>query len=148
MSDAEARDEATVEAVGLVTEALECVERARGHLYSFHQLIGHADALVADAAEALRASGHRELAERIDTELVGRNVVADQWTFQVVEEFDDIYWTTFRRLEADARTELTGGRRHLHEARLKRRRRTVGHPEHSASPTGQPGIGDGRDAGD
>ena len=31
-------DDRTVEAVGKLTEALETVERARGHLYSFHQL--------------------------------------------------------------------------------------------------------------
>lgn len=59
-------DEATVEAVGKLTEALETVERARGHLYSFHQ--------------------------------------------------------------------LTGGREHLHEARLKEDRRTQGHPDHTAGP--------------
>ena len=28
------------DAVGKATEALEYVERARGHLYAFHQLIG------------------------------------------------------------------------------------------------------------
>ena len=36
-------DEASVEAVGKLTEALETTERARGHLYSFHQLTGSAD---------------------------------------------------------------------------------------------------------
>ena len=38
-------DDATVEAVGKVSEALEWVERARGRLYDFHQMMGHADAL-------------------------------------------------------------------------------------------------------
>src|SRR5690606_12091050 len=36
----------TVEAAGKMSEALEYIERARGHLYTFHQLIGHADALL------------------------------------------------------------------------------------------------------
>ena len=38
----------TIAAVGKVSEALEYVERARGHLYSFHQLMGHADLLLGD----------------------------------------------------------------------------------------------------
>src|SRR6478752_6580481 len=38
-------DAAVTEAVGKASEALEYVERARGHLYSLHQLIGRADLL-------------------------------------------------------------------------------------------------------
>ncbi len=33
-------DDRTVEALGKLGEALERVERARGHLYSFHQMCG------------------------------------------------------------------------------------------------------------
>ena len=47
----DAMDDATVEAVGAVSEALECVERARGELYSFHQLMGHADLLLGEACD-------------------------------------------------------------------------------------------------
>jgi len=54
-------DDATVEAVGAVSEALECVERARGDLYSFHQLIGHADLLLGDACDKLRNAGYAEV---------------------------------------------------------------------------------------
>ena len=54
----EGLDDATVEAVGKVSEALECVERARGDLYSFHQLIGHADLMLGEACDMLRAAGH------------------------------------------------------------------------------------------
>ena len=35
-------DSETIDAVGKASEALEYVERARGHLYAFHQLIGRA----------------------------------------------------------------------------------------------------------
>ena len=35
--------DATVEALGRLSEALETCERARGHLYSFHQLTGTSD---------------------------------------------------------------------------------------------------------
>ena len=46
MADGDTTREAeTVDAVGKASEALEYVERARGHLYAFHQLIGRADFL-------------------------------------------------------------------------------------------------------
>lgn len=32
--------DAHVAVAGKMSEALECLERARGHLYSFHQLMG------------------------------------------------------------------------------------------------------------
>ncbi len=131
MSDA---SDATVNAVGKVTEALEWVERARGHLYSFHQLMGHADLTLGEACEALREAGHDEIAERLETEMVGRNVLQGRWTFQVVEEFDDDYWAVLRDHEHRVRDELVGGRRHLHEARMKEDRRTHGRKGHEARP--------------
>ena len=127
-------DEITVEAVGLVTEALEATERARGHLYSFHQLTGSADFKLGDAVDMLREAGHDEIADEIERELVGRNVVSGRWTFQIVEEYDDLYWSPFREMERSVRERLVDGRRHLHEARLKEDRRTHGHPDHTAHP--------------
>ncbi len=127
-------DDATIGAVGRFTEALETVERARGHLYSFHQLTGEADFKLGDAVEQLRAAGHDRLADRVETELVGRNVIAGRWTFQVVEDYDAAYWSLFRELEQVARTELVGGRRHVYEARLKEDRRSHGRPGHEARP--------------
>jgi|SRR5689334_5380574 hypothetical protein len=124
-------DDATVEAVGKLTEALETTDRARGHLYSFHQLTGGADLQLGEACELLRKAGHDELAERIEHELVGRNVIPDRWTFQIVEEYDETYWTVFRAFEQEARDRLTGGRRHLYEAGMKEDRRTHGHPDHT-----------------
>ncbi|MEU4470395.1 hypothetical protein [Micromonospora sp. NPDC023888] len=126
--------DATVAALGRLSEALECVERARGHLYSLHQLIGHADLILGDAVEQFRAAGHGRLADRIDTELVGRNVIAGRWTFQIVEDFDDGYHALFREVDRQARDELVGGRRHLYEAEMKERRRSRGRPGHEARP--------------
>lgn len=127
-------DDATVEAVGRLTEALETSERARGHLHSFHQLTGQADFQVGDAVDQLRAAGHTEVADRIARELVGRNVIPGRWTFQIIEEYDETYWSVFRALEQAARDQLSAGRRHLAEAELKESRRTHGHPDHTARP--------------
>jgi hypothetical protein len=124
----------TVEALGKLSEALETVERARGRLYDFHQLIGHADLMLDDAVSLLRKAGHGELADRVTRELLGRNVIAGRWTFQLVEDFDDGYYALFRELDRAARDDLAGGRRHLFEAEMKERRRTHGRPGHEATP--------------
>lgn len=130
-------DDLTVEAVGLLTEALETTDRARGHLYTFHQLTGEADFKLGDAADKLREAGHEELADRLERDLVGRNVLPGRWTFQIMEDYDDTYWEPFRALERETRERLTGGVRHLHEAELKEQRRTHGHPAHHARPEGE-----------
>jgi hypothetical protein len=126
--------DATVGALGRLSEALEACERARGHLYSFHQLTGTADCKLGQAVQALREAGHEKIADRLDNELLGRNVLDGRWTFQVIEDYDDNYWSLFRELEKAARHELVGGRRHLYEARMKQAERTVGLPGHSAHP--------------
>jgi hypothetical protein len=125
--------DATVAAVGKLTEALETTERARGHLYAMHQLTGHADLMLDEALDLLREAGHDDLADRLARELLGRNVVFGRWTFQLVEDYDDGYYALFRELEAQARR-LVGGRRHLFEAEMKERRRTRDEPGHEARP--------------
>lgn len=126
-------DEATVRAVGKLTEAFEIVERARGHLYTFHQLTGSADFCLEEAIGLLREAGHDELGQRLTGELLGRNVLPGRWTFQVVEEYDDTYYELFGSFAAEARM-LTGGHRHSYEARLREQRRTAGAPGHEATP--------------
>ena len=127
-------DDATVEALGKLSEALEAVEVARGHLYHFHRLTGTADLTLGESVRLLQQAGHPDLAERIQTRLVGRNVLRGRWTFQVVEEYDDGYYATFKELEEAAREQLVGGRRHLYEAEMKESRRTHGAPGHAALP--------------
>ncbi|HET6694286.1 MAG TPA: hypothetical protein VFG97_08270, partial [Pedococcus sp.] len=87
-----------------------------------------------EAVDLLRGAGHAELADGIETDLVGRNVLAGRWTFQVVEEFEDGYYAAFRDHERRVREELMDGRRHVHEAEMKQDRRTHGRPGHAATP--------------
>ncbi len=117
-------DDVTVEALGKLSEALETVERVRGHLYSMHQLTGTADFQLDEAVALFERAGHTKTAERIRRELIGRNVIPGHWTFQIVEAYDDGYYADFRGVEKDARDELADGRRHLYEAELKRQRHT------------------------
>jgi hypothetical protein len=129
----DAPDMATIEAVGKLTEALETVEVARGHLYAFHQLTGSADFALDDAIELLDRAGHRELAADVSRRLRGRNVLPGRWTYQVIEDYEDTYYQVFRDFERRGR-QLVGGHRHAYEAELKRRRRTPGEPGHEAGP--------------
>lgn len=127
-------DDLTVEAAGKLSEAWEITERARGHLYAFHQLTGRADFALEQSAEMFREAGHQRLADRITDDLVGRNVLPGRWTFQIVEEYDDGYYDLFRSVEREAREELLQGRRHIYEAEMKETRRSHGRPRHEARP--------------
>lgn len=129
-------DDATVEAVDTFTRALETMEVARGHLMQFHRLTGTGDTQLRESVRQLRESGHGALADRLEHELVGRNVLEGRWTFQIIEEYDDHFFSVWRTLEREARLELVEGRRHLLEAEMKERNRSHGHPRHSAGPHG------------
>jgi len=127
-------DDRTVEAAGKVSEAFEWIERARGRLYDFHQMIGRADFLVGDAADLLERAGHGALAQELREDVIGRNVLTGRWTFQVVEEFDETYYRPVAAMEQHVRDALMDGRRHVYEAEVKERRRTHGRPGHEARP--------------
>lgn len=130
----EGLDDVTVEALGKLSEALEIVEEARGQLYTFHRRTGEADLALDEAVDLFRRAGHEQIAERIQTELIGRNVLEGRWTFQVIEEYDNGYYATFQEHERSAREALAGGRTHLFEAEMKEDRRTHGRRHHEATP--------------
>ena len=124
----------TVEALGKLSEALETVEEARGHLYAFHRRCGTADLALGEAVDLLREAGHDAIADAVQTDLVGRNILEGRWSFQVVEEYDAGYYAAFKDHERSARDELVGGRPHLFEAEMKEDRRTYGRRHHEATP--------------
>ncbi|WP_411103194.1 hypothetical protein [Streptomyces sp. cmx-4-9] len=126
--------EETVRALGALSKALETTERARGHLYGFHQLTGTADFELDDAVRLLREAGHDAYADRLQREIVGRNVIPGHWTFQIIESYDSTYYRPFAELEREVLENLAEGRDHLYEALLKERRRTHSHPDHTATP--------------
>ncbi|MEX1178923.1 MAG: hypothetical protein WEB09_10730 [Nitriliruptor sp.] len=138
-------DDATVAAVGKVSEAYEWMIRARGALYTFHQQMGRADATLGEGVRQLRDAGHHELADRLATEWVGRNALPDRWTFEIVEAFDDTYWRVAVELEREVREGLLGGERHVHEAEMKAARRDgsdeVAAPGPDDDVTDRPGVG-------
>jgi hypothetical protein len=124
----------TVAAVGKLSEAYECLIRARGHLYSFHQLMGHTDLLLGEAADRLREAGNERQADDLEREIVGRNTVDGRWTFQIVEEFDDLYYEPVVAAERAIREALMAGRRHVYESEMKDERRSEGRSGHERRP--------------
>jgi hypothetical protein len=123
-----------VAAHGKLSEGLEYVHRVRGAVYEMHQLMGRADLLFGEAADALTAAGHADLAEQLSRRLVGRNVIGGRWTFQVVEEFDDTYYSAAVAAERAVRDALLDGQRHVFESEMKEQRRTPGEPAHELLP--------------
>lgn len=126
--------DASVEAVGRASEAFEYVERVRGHLYNLHQLMGRADAVFGEAADMLDDAGHQQQAELLREEVVGRNMLDGRWTFQIVEEFDDVYYDAVRNLVRGLEADLMDGHRHVFEAEMKERRRSHGRDHHESRP--------------
>jgi hypothetical protein len=127
-------DDATVDALGKLSEALEVVEDARGHLYAFHRMCGTADLTLGEAVEAFRDAGLDAFADRLETELLGRNILEGRWSYQVVEEYDDGYYAAFKGFDEQARAAWADGRRHTFEARMKEERRTHGRRHHESHP--------------
>jgi hypothetical protein len=112
-------DDATVEAVGQLSAALEVAEDARGALYRFHRLSGTADLAAQDALAALRAAGHAQIADVLDEVLIGRDVAPGMWTFQLVEHYDAHYLDVFRACEQAVRADLGFSAPHVAEAEMK-----------------------------
>ncbi|MEE8601942.1 hypothetical protein [Euzebya tangerina] len=138
-------DDETVEALGTLGEALETIERARGHLYSFHQLCGTVDLTLGQAADQLRDAGHDDAADRLDHDIVGRNVIEGRWSFQIVEEYDDHYYSAAMDAGSAIRERLANGVRHIYEAEMKARRINASGPRQRATPRRSPDSG-GRDS--
>lgn len=113
--------DADVDALGKLSAALEVVEQARGFLYGFHRLCGTADLRLDEAVTALRGAGHGPLAYDIEHTLVGRDIVAGRWSFQLVEEYDQDYWKVFRAVEQHARDKVGVDPAHVFEAEMKLR---------------------------
>lgn len=117
--------DATVDALGKLSEALEVAEQARGFLYGFHRLCGTADLTLQEAVSRLRDAGHADLAGDIEHILVGRDVIPGSWSFQLVELYDDGYWRVFRDVEEHARASLGFSDRHVAEAEMKKREQAL-----------------------
>ena len=118
--------DATVAALGKLSEALEVAEQARGFLYGFHRLSGTTDRTLQEAVAMLREAGHQALADDIEQTLVGRDTILGCWSFQLVEDYDDGYWSVLRDAEEYARTELGVPARHVFEAEMKDREQRPG----------------------
>ncbi|MCW2736287.1 hypothetical protein [Nocardioides sp.] len=126
--------DATIEALGKLSAALDHVEDGRGHLYAFHRLMGSAETTMEEAVELIRAAGHDDLADALDRDVLGGNPIPGMWSFQMVEAFDDGFYARAKGLHQRALDDLVEGQRHVFEAEMKELRRTRGRKGHEARP--------------
>jgi hypothetical protein len=113
-----------LDTMATATEAMEYIERARGNLYTLHHLLVRADLLFAEVAASLRAQGHDDEAGLLEQQVIGRNVLENRWSFEVVEAFDDGFYGPVSGAVRDLERRTVGGQRHAREAALKRYRTT------------------------
>jgi hypothetical protein len=111
-------DARLLETMATATEAMEYVERARGHLFTLHHLLGRADLLFAEVAAELRSQGRAGDAARIEREVVGRDVLEGRWSFEVLEEFEQEYYEPVRDAVRTVERRTTG-RPHARDVRLR-----------------------------
>lgn len=101
---------------------LEWLVRAQGHLVEFHHATGHAMDHLADAEALLRASGYDGLADQIRDHHLPRGVTAqDQWSYAVLEGFQEGLLNDVTAFERRVRDRIANGRRHVNERRQRRR---------------------------
>lgn len=124
----------SVEALSKLGEAVERLERARGHLYSFHQMCGTVDPALGESGDLLRQAGHDDLADSLDEHIVGRNVLDGRRSFQIVEEYDATYGSQVVDFARHARSEVLDGNEHVDESEMKERRRSDGRRHHEERP--------------
>jgi hypothetical protein len=116
----EGLDDDTVAALGKLSKAFEVIENARGLLYQFHRMSGTADLTLQEAIDDFRKAGHDDVAEVLDDVLVGRDVLPGMWTFQIVDAYDETYYSVFKGMDDWATRRLAGGTKHVYEAEMKR----------------------------
>jgi hypothetical protein len=112
--------DAEVEALHEIELGAEWLHRAHGHLVQFHHATGHGMDHLAEAERLLREVGREDLADRLRDDLLPRGVVGDQWSYGVLEAFQDGPLAAVTGFEADAREEVADGHRHVAERRQER----------------------------
>jgi len=103
-------------------DALHDLQLAREHLYkaygdllSFHHAVGHAMNRLADAEDELESVGHHEHAAVLRNDILPAGVVGDNWTYELVEAFQDGVLADATNFETVVRADLADGERHVTE---------------------------------
>lgn len=115
--------EAELEALHDLQLGIEHVHRAYGTLLAFHHQLGHAMDRMGEAEGQLRDAGHDSWADELRDQHLPAGAVSDQWTFELVEEFSEVFLEEVDRFEGEVRDELADGLDHVTERRQKRRLR-------------------------
>ncbi|WP_049927449.1 hypothetical protein [Halopiger goleimassiliensis] len=99
---------------------IEYVNRAYGSLLAFHHHLGRAMNRMADAESALREAGHERWANELRDDHLPAGAIEDQWSYELVEEFEDGFLADLTGFEAAVRDDLADGTGHVTERRYHR----------------------------
>ena len=113
-------DETEREALHELQLGIEHVQRGYGHLLAFHHQVGRGMDRFATAESLLREGGHDELADVIRDDILPAGVIDDQWSYELVEDFEQGFLLETTRFEQLVRAELADGVSHVTEREQQR----------------------------
>jgi peptidoglycan/xylan/chitin deacetylase (PgdA/CDA1 family) len=123
----ESIDEAERAALHEVELGIEHLQRAHGHLVSFHHAVGRGMDHLATAEVKLRAEGYEDLANAIRDEYLPRGVIESQhpddharWSYDVLETYEEAFLNDIVAFGKEATDRVTDGLRHPAERAQER----------------------------
>lgn len=103
--------------------ATEHIKRANGHLAAFNHETGSALRHMSNAVDILYELEEIENAENL-SDLMNEGVIGDQWTFEILENYESQFANPLFGLESDIRDEFADGERHIQEKQVKEKWKT------------------------
>lgn len=123
MTDIDDLSQAEQDALHEFQIATEYLHRAYGDLLKCHHQTGHAMDRLQDACEKLEEAGVDAAAEELAHTHLPAGAIEEKWTYQIVEEYRDGFLDDLLEFEAEVRSELADGERHITEAKRRERLR-------------------------
>lgn len=106
---------------------IEHLQRAHGHLVSFHHAVGRGMDHLATAESKLRDSGYDALADAIRDEYLPRGVIESQhpddrgrWSYDVLEAYEEAFLEDIVAFGRKATERISDGLRHPQERSQER----------------------------
>ena len=99
---------------------VEHVYRAYGRLLGFHHSLGRGMDHLAEAERLLRDCGHDHHADDLRDSHLPAGAIGDQWSYELVEDFQHGFLDDVTGFEDDVRADLAGGKQHVTERRQQR----------------------------
>lgn len=125
---AEALSDIERDALHEVELGIEHLHRAHGHLVAFHHSTGRAMDRLAASEDLLREAGFSDAADTLRDEYLHRGVIecgdrdnpTNWWSYEVLENYENVFLDDMVAFGQSVREEIAGGLRHAHEREQER----------------------------